>query len=319
MDENLLHILNESTKIISKLQLLSAFFQDEMIYKVYLRTQVIHQMFESNRDLDINKLELFHVQFTQTVIDLLRKVKQGNEQNVNLLYEEIQINRDLMDKLKSSLDSEASYTQGKQQQALKINLSLRKLYQVLSEDSQEYPYAKNLGAFSARFGPDFFFEISPDLFNQLVGYNPAEVYSNAYATIHRKLLGLLNKNDFRTEFFLGLKAGNQLIEVYKLVDQDRYFLYLATGNIFLFFDPAQISGVDTENTLSKKTRLVRELSDKNARLESSISATKASIPAPLKNLLGEYYRKISDIDFLHQSDFEVQANILKTMLNTDSI
>ena len=150
MDENLLHILNESTKIISKLQLLSAFFQDEMIYKVYLRTQVIHQLFESNRDLDISKLELFHVQFTQTVIDLLRKVKQGNEQNVNLLYEEIQINRDLMDKLKSSLDSETSYTQGKQQQALKINLSLRKLYQVLSEGSQEYPYAKNLGAFSAR-------------------------------------------------------------------------------------------------------------------------------------------------------------------------
>ena len=319
MDENLLHILNDSIKTISKLQLLSVFFEDEMIYKIYLRTQVIHQLFENNRELDINKLELFHVQFTQTVLDLLRKVKQGNEQNVNLLYEEIQINRDLIDKLGSSGNTEAGYNLDKQRQALKLNLSLRKLYQVLSEDSQEYPYAKNLGAFSARYGPDFFFEITPELFNRLIEYNPAEVYSNAYATIQRKLLGQLNKNDFRTEFFCGLKAGSQVIEVYKFSETDRYFLYLSTGNLFLFLDPAALAGVETENTLSRKTRLVRELSDKNARLESNIAATKAFIPVPLKNLLSEYYRKISDIDFLHRSDFEMQANILRTMLNTDSI
>jgi len=312
MDENLLHILNESVRIISKLQLLSVFFEDEMIYKIYVRTQVIHQLFESNRELDINKLELFHVQFTQTVIDLLRKVKQGNEQNVSLLYDEIRINRELIDKLNSSVNTEASYNLDKQRQALKINLTLRKLYQVLSEDSQEYPYSKNVGAFSARYAADFFYDISP-------GLQPAEVYSNAYATIQRKLLGQLNKNDFRSEFYAGLKAGNQVIEVYKFTDMDRYFLYLASGNLFLFFDPASIQGVDTENTLSKRTRLMRELSDKNTRLESNIAATKAFIPVPLKNLLNEYYRKISDIDFLHRSDFEIQANILKTMLNTDSI
>jgi hypothetical protein len=290
-----------------------------MIYKIYLCTQVIHQLFESNRELDINKLELFHVQFTQTAIDLLRKVKQGNEQNVNILYEEIQINRELIDKLNDSANTEASYNLDKQRQALKINLSLRKLYQVLSEDSQEYPYSKNVGAFSARYGPDFFYEITPELFTRLIEYTPADTYSNAYATIQRKLLGQLNKTDFRTEFYCGLKAGNQVIEVYRFADMDRYFLYLSSGNLFLFLDPAALTGVETENTLSKKTKLVRELSDKNTRLESNINATKAFIPLPLKNLLSEYYRKISDIDFLHRSDFEIQANILKTMLNTDSI
>jgi hypothetical protein len=319
MDENLLHILNESVKIISKLQLLSVFFEDEMIYKIYLRTQVIHQLFESNRELDAGKLELFHVQFTQTVIDLLRKVKQGNEKNVNLLYEEIEINRELIDKLNSSVDSEASYNQEKQRQALKVNLTLRKLYQVLSDNSQEYPFSRNVGAFSARYAQDFFYDITPELFGGLIEYNPAEVYSNAYATIHRKLLGQLNKNEFRSEFYCGLKAGNQVIEVYKFSGMDRYFLYLASGNLFLFFDPAAIQGVEVENTVSKKTKLMRELSDKNTRLQSNIAATKAFIPVPLVNLLGEYYRKISDIDFLQRSDFEIQANILRTMLNTDSI
>ena len=32
MDENLRHILNESAGVISKLQLLSVFFEDEMVY-----------------------------------------------------------------------------------------------------------------------------------------------------------------------------------------------------------------------------------------------------------------------------------------------
>jgi hypothetical protein len=73
MDDAGKAILNESNKIISKLQLLSVFFGDDIIYKIYLRSQVIHQLFEDNPELDINKLELFHLQFTQTLLDLLRK------------------------------------------------------------------------------------------------------------------------------------------------------------------------------------------------------------------------------------------------------
>jgi len=41
------------------------------------------------------------------------------------------------------------------------------------------------------------------------------------------------------------------------------------------------------------------------------------IPQEIRELLAENYRKISDINYLHNiSSFEVQANILKTMLNT---
>ena len=62
MDDN--PILRESTRLLNKLHLLSAFFEDEIVYKIYLRTQVIHRLYETNPELDINKLELFHVQFT---------------------------------------------------------------------------------------------------------------------------------------------------------------------------------------------------------------------------------------------------------------
>ncbi len=76
MDDNQQKILSNSLKVISKLQLLSTFFEEEIIFKIYIRTQVIHKMFESNPELDINKLDLFHLQFTESVLELLRKIKK---------------------------------------------------------------------------------------------------------------------------------------------------------------------------------------------------------------------------------------------------
>jgi hypothetical protein len=328
MDDNLRHILNDSVGIISRLQLLSAFFEDEMVYKIYVKTQVIHQLFETNRDLDINKLSLFHVQFTDTVITLLRKIKKTNEQNVNLLYEEIRVNREMIDRLGSSVYTEAGFNQEKATQSGKVSLSLRRLYEVLANDSPDYPLSKNINAFSAHYAQDFYADIAPDLFGALIQYNPADVYINAHAVIHRRLMGQLHKQNFNCTFFMGLKAGSQVLEVYKFDDPTapgpantgaRYFLYLAGGNLFLFVDPEKLRGLEAESGASKKVRLTRELTDKNTRLESNIAAAKTFIPAQVRDLLAEYYRKISDINFLEQSDFEVQANVLKSMLNTDII
>lgn len=335
MDENLRHILNDSVGIISKLQLLAAFFEDEMVYKIYVKTQVIHQLFETNRDLDINKLSLFHVQFTETVITLLRKIKKTNEQNANLLYEEIRVNHEMIDRLGTSVYTEAGFNQDKTTQAGKVSLSLRRLYEALSNNTADYPLSRNINAFSAHYAQDFYADITPDLFGELIQYNPADVYSNAYAVIQRRLMGQLHKQNFACAFHMGLRAGNQVLEVYRFQEPlsnamgsaaapgappgDKFFLYLASGNVFLFVDPEKIRGLAMENGASKKVRLTRELTDKNTRLESNISGAKTYIPAPVKELLAEYYRKISDINFLEQSDFEIQANILKTMLNTDSI
>ena len=151
-------------------------------------------------------------------------------------------------------------------------------------------------------------------------YNSAEVYTNANATIHKKLMGLLCKFDFKTEFYCGLKASELIIEVYKFLDVDRYYLFLPSRNLFLFCDISKISGLDLSNLLSKRTKIKQELVDKNDQLKNTIGIIKTTIPVEIKNLLNDVYRKISDLAFLqHLSNFDVQANILKAMLNTDSI
>lgn len=320
MDDNRANILRESNKIISKLQLQANFFEDEIVYKIYLRSQVVHKLFENNTELDVNKLELFHLQFTATVVDLLKKIKKTNEQNVSLIYDEIQLNRELIEKLNSDAISEANFNADKQRQANKISISLRKLYQVLSEDSREYPFSSNIDAFSVLYAADFFVPVAPELMNELIQYKLEEVYTNPHATIHRKLLGQLCKYEFKIAFMHGIKAGSVNAELYKFLDIDKHFLFFPSRNLFLFCDYNKFEGVDFSSLLSKKGRIIQELTYKNSDLESRAGSIKTHIPDQIRNLLNDYQEKIGDVNFLKDmSSFDVQANILKTMLNTDSM
>jgi hypothetical protein len=318
MDERSIHILKESEAEISRLQLLSAFFQEETVYKIYLRSRVIHQLFASNDELDIDKLELFHLQFTASLIELLRKIKKSNEKNVTVIYDEIQLNKELMDKVGSAVYTEKSFNLDKQKQTLKINLSLRKLFEVLSGHISEFPFAKHINAFSARYANDFYHDISTEQLGILIEFNAEDMYTDVHASIEKKLMGLLCKQDFRTEFFYGLKSGQLIVEVYKFIDLDRYFLFFPGRNLFLFCDRTELKGIDMDNNLSEKGRLVQELAYKNDKLESSAATAKTYIPIEIVHLLEENYIKIADIDFLnHLNNFDVQANILKAMLKTD--
>ena len=320
MDEHLLTIFNASKRVISKLQLLAAFFEEDIIYKIYLRSQVIHQMFEQNEELDANNLELFHLQYTSTLIELLKKIKKSNEQNVSLLFDEIQLNNELIDKLSNAFYSEKSYKQDQQKQSLKMNISLRRLYQLLSDNLDEYPFSKNINNFSSRFSQDFYYEVSGELLDELTNYKPAEVYTNAYAIIQKKLLGLLCKYDFKTEFFCGLKAGNAIAEVYKFTETDKYFIFYPARNLFLFCDFSKLNNISFDNQISHKAKMIQELKDKNDQLQSRIGVTKTYLPQEIKVLLAENYKKLTDISFLQNiANFEAQANILKAMLNMDLI
>jgi hypothetical protein len=318
MDETRTAILNDSRRIISKLQLLSVFFGDEIIYKIYLRSQVIHQLFENNSELDINKLELFHLQFTQTLVELLRKIKHNNEQSVSILLEEMQINKELIEQLQSSSLSRQTFQLEQQRQSLKVNNSLRKLYEVLSNDSAEYPFAKNINGFSARFAADFYREILPELMMEWMQYVPNEVYKNAYAVIQRKLMGTLCKYEFRATFYEGLRAGDTIAEIYQLNGTERFFIFFPAQSLFLFFDIAKLNALDPDTGASQKESLIQELNNKNSQLQNSVNLVKSNLTPEIRQLLIENYKKLNDMNFLQSiTDVDAQANILKAMLNTD--
>lgn len=320
MDDNHKQILSESNRILSKLQILATFFEDDVIYRIYVRSQVLHKLFETNPELDINKLQLFHLQFTESVLELLRRIKRTNEQNVSLIRDEIQLNKDLVRKLTDAMRTEESFAMGKQKQEQKVSQALEKLYGNLSGLSSDIPFGRNMAAFGGRYSKDFFLEIGEGLFYELTAFEPEDVYRNGYAIIEKKLMGLQCKAGFSNIFHCGLKAGEQLLEVYRMATEEVWFIYYTARNLFLICDPEKLAGLDPGDGLSKRARVVEELQAKNIMLEQQSVKAKTQIPAGIVQLLEEYHDKVNSMDFMDfMDDFDVQANILKAMLNTESI
>ncbi|MEO7769081.1 MAG: hypothetical protein ABIS01_16740 [Ferruginibacter sp.] len=320
MDDSAKRIFRESVTIIGKLQLLSVFFEEEVLYKIFIRTQVIHKLFESNPELDINKLELFHLQFTESILELLRKIKKTNEKNVSILFDEIQLNKEMINKLTDSMLLEKNFENEAQAQAARVNESINKLFQNLSGYSPTNPITKNIKQFGIRYAKDFFHGVSDNFLYGVIEHDSDLVYKNAYATIEKKLLGLQCKHGFNNVFYCGLVSENLLVEVYKLKNEDEYFIYYPTGNLFVDCAFSKLSGFVLHDPIAKKTKIIHELEDKNDSFINSEQAVKTNIPTEVTTLLTEYYTKIASIDFIDFiDDYDVQANILKTMLNTDSI
>jgi len=322
MDESEKKIFSDSNKIISKLQLLSTFFEEEVIYKIFVRSQVIHKLFESNPEIDTYKLSLFHLQFTESVIELLRRIKKTNEKNASLILDEIALNNDLIEKLSNAIKAEVSIDAEQKRHTTKVNLALRNLYNNLSDLSTDYPF-RNTQKFALSFAKDHFAEISPKLFEELSVFDPIKVYQNDYAVIDKKLMGLQCRNQFNNAFYIGLKSGTRFLEVFKVieeVEEDFYFTFDPNSNRFLICDFSKIKDIEPIQAISKKEKVVHELHAKNRELSFSVSAIKTKIPEDVKKLLEEYYNKIKGMDFLDFiDDLDVQANILKVMLDTKTM
>lgn len=313
-------ILEESNKTIQRLYDLSYFFEEPAIMKIYLQTQVIHKLFEENTDIDISKLELYHIQFTTTLIDLLDKIKKKNERIVSMNENEIELNNEMINKLRKAIAEEGGFDVEKQKQAQRITRALYALHKALSSQSSEYPFVDNINAFSLKFYKDYFFDVDADLLTRLTAYKSQDVYRNPFGVIGKVLLSDLAKGMYKIDFFAGIRVGNTLMEIYKLMAEDKYFLFLPSKNTFLSCDIQLFPYQEWLKESSKKERSVKDLTKKNIELEKSIKQNTKHIDTDIISLLEENYKKITEVDFLADlENIDIQANTLRTMLETKMI
>ena len=78
MNDEAVNILSQSKRRLTKLKLLANFFENVDIISIYIKTDIIHNLFQENKALDYSKLELFHLQYTDSLIELLTKIKKQN-------------------------------------------------------------------------------------------------------------------------------------------------------------------------------------------------------------------------------------------------
>lgn len=320
MTDNRTEILDASDKILQRLNDLITFFEDQTVMKIYLQSQVIHKLFEENPDIDINKLELYHMQFTSTLIDLLDKIRKKNERMVNRMESEIELNTDMIGKLRQAITQEGGFEAEKLQQAQRITRSIYNLHKALSSQSSEYPYTDNINAFSLKYYKDYFFDADPQLLDSLTSYNHSDAYRNTFGAIDKKLLTTLAKNSYRVQFCFGIRLNNILMEIYKIYNEDSYFSFQPTKNNFLPCDINVFPYNEWESESSKKERSVKELMQRNLQLERDIKFNLRHIDSDITNLLDDNLKRITELDFLADlENIDIQANTLRTMIETKMI
>lgn len=309
--------IKESNKRLLVLKTLSNFFNHKDLFAVYIRTKVIHNLFESNANLDINKLELFHIQYTSSLIDLFQKLKKAKEQQYMLINDEIYINDELIGKLARETES-LDFTGEARRHAQNMSAKLRELYNILESGSAGKPFSwGDVMMLSTRFGQEFYRELTDaEKFLQLTDTESKKTYNNEYAVIERKLMGRLNKLNFRIKFTCGFRYQNEYIEVFDFVDSNDRFIFIDSIRSFLLLDEEMAKGLDLSKNQSNKSEIVNVLRQKNEVLHDRLGSIKTSLPQDVTDVLESYLIKISGVDFLEElQNVDEQTNILRAMLN----
>jgi hypothetical protein len=307
-------IIKDSNKRLQTLQIVSNFFNSKDLINVVIKTKIIHNLFQKNRSLDCNKLELFHLQFTDSVIELFQKLKKSKEQQYLLVSDEIQINEEIIAKLKTEV-GKSDFPEKAKIHAQEMSKKIQHLYQMFVTDKLELFSWNEIMSFSNSIQSKYYREISVEQYGQLMLVD-RNVYQNKNAIFEKKLLGRLNILQFRIKFLCGLVCNHQVIEVYEFRDSNDKFIFVGNDKSFYFLESENAKGIDLSKNSSTKNEVLFELKSKNTNLKTSLETIKTSLSETVKQVLKDYLDKISSTNFtndLHNVD--EQTNILKTMLN----
>lgn len=310
-------LIKDSNKKLLVLKTLSNFFNHNDLFAVYVRTKVIHNLFESNKSLDIHKLELFHIQYTSSLIDLFQKLKKAKEQQYMLINDEIYINRELITKLEKQTDA-LNFTDERRAYGRAMGEKLKHLYAMLENPNSGMAFSwSDIMLFSTRFGQEFYRELTDAaVFLQLTENEHRKTYPTEYGVIERKLMGRLNKLNFRVKFTCGFRFENEYFEIFDFIDSNDRFIFINGIRSFYLLDEDLAQRLDLSWNTSSKGDIVTELVKKNDMLNDKLSTIKTSLPNDVEEVLASYLQKISGVDFLEElQNVDEQTNILRAMLN----
>lgn len=310
-------IIKDSEKRLNKLKVLTNFFDQSQVIAISVRTKVIHDMFASNKALDINKLELFHLQFTDSLLDLLIKLKKNIEQKYLLINNEIQINNEVINSFVSEIKKDEFLDRVKTHNLI-IQTFMESLYNDLAFDKKVSKLTNLVekNDLSNEMGTEFYRKIALQEYEQLNSISSNSMYEFFDFRIEKKLLGKLNIQKFKFKFLCGFQFNNQFIEIYEFIHCNEYFIFLKEKNEFLTLNLAEFKNIDFSKNNSNKKEILLQLKRKNVDLNNKAERTLKSIPSDVEIVLNNYCDKISSMEFLDDlQNIDEQTNVLRTMLN----
>lgn len=309
MDDEAVSIMSQSKRRLTKLKLLSNFFENVDIISIYIKTDIIHKLFEENKTLDYNKLELFHLQYTDSLIELLTKIKKKKESDLLAVINEISVNNQYISTFEErkvdSFETDRKIYSGIFSQHLK------NLYKDLTEDKFMLNWNDVL-YFQKRYASEFYRTEADE--SKLKSHSISSYRYQDYS-IERKLLGKLNIQNFKVRFICGYRINRNEYELFKIFQSDEHFIFNVEEKEMYLIDD-ELAYLNTSENESNQISVINQLKNKNEELEETIDERKRTLPDDVESVLKDYLRNLENIDIMSKIfDVNEETNILRAMLN----
>ncbi|MEG0929986.1 MAG: hypothetical protein RSD53_06875 [Algoriella sp.] len=312
MDQNK-EIVRNSKKRLQKLKLLSKFFENADLINIIIKTDFIQSYFDpkSPNKLDINKLELFHLQYTDSLIVLLEKIKKQKEANILAIYNEVDTNEDYIESYSQNL--EGGFHLDRKFHNGFMSEYLKSFYTNLTKIRMDFD-SHTIRNFSNNYAIDYYREISQ--INYLLSLPKTKYYEYENVDVERKLLGKLNSNNFKVRFICGYNSNNQFFELFKILNSDDQFIWNLQTNEFYFLAKDIVILLDTTENTSNKRNIVDDLINRNKDLLANAENIKKELTDDVLSILQKYRETLENKEVINQViDVDEELNILNAMLD----
>jgi len=310
VNEDAVNIMSQSKRRITKLKLLANFFENVDIISIYIKTDIIDNLFQENKGLDYSKLELFHLQYTDSLIELLTKIKRQKETEMLAVLNEIDVNSKYISGFEEK-QLDGFETDRKMYSGI-FSKHLKNLYQDLTENKFRINWNDVL-YFNKKYAAEFYrSEVDEELLKP--GAFPAYLYQDYQ--IERKLLGRLNIQNFKVRFICGYAVSGNEYELFKIFQTDDYFIFDVEGRKMYLTDPKKIEKLNILPNESNKGIIISQLKNKNEALENEMNERKRILPEQVTDVLKDYIKNLENTDIMSRIfDINEETNILRAMLN----
>lgn len=304
-------IISSSKNRLRRLKILTNFFDNSILDIISIKTEIIHNLFVENKveGLDDNKLDLFHLQYTDSLIELLSKLKKSIETSSLIIINEININNDVISRQPLTEDLSGKFELERKYHSANVSEYLKSIYDNLTGGTNNSSYSK-IELFPLEYGESFFRE---EKLVEIQKSSDIKMYEFNSVKIQTKLLGRLNKTLYKVRFVCGFIYNTNYYELFRYFQTDEEFIWDITNKEFFLVDSLNIN--KEKNTL-KNVSLREELINKNKSLELKLSNLKREIPPNVIGIINEYRDMIENTNKIVDSlSFDEETNILKSMLN----
>ncbi|MGL5277434.1 hypothetical protein [Myroides sp.] len=306
-------ILRDSQRRIVRLKLLSNFYKQADLISVFIKTELIHTIFKESDDetLDYNKLELFHIQFTDSLLELLTKIKRRKESQIVLNLKEIEVNNKFINRYAQISRTENDFEIERKFYSSKVGDYLADVYdRLIGEDSENI--ITDLSSFSSMYAADYYrdwedsasFEREEDL----------RYYEYRNVKIESRLMGRLNISGFKVRFVCGYNCNTTYYELFRIFQSDDEFVFNVYNNTFYFLNEDKGGVLDKSHNVYKND-IVQDLTIKNERLVLENKRVREVLSVEVLDVLSKYREILDNMNFLSNSfSIDEETNVLKAML-----